>query len=59
MVLTTPFEHMHVLALEGLISFPPNDTIRCHHGPGLSISQLWEFIIYGEFNTRQYILVHD
>ncbi len=27
----------------GLLTFPPNDTIWCHHGHGLSIS-LWEFI---------------
>ncbi len=26
-----------------ITSFPPNDTVWCHHGHGLSISQ-WEFM---------------
>ncbi len=39
-------------------SFPPNDTICCHHGHGLSIS-LWEVHVNGEFNTMHYTLVHD
>ncbi len=30
-------------------SFPPNDTMWCHHGHGLSI-RLWELTcVYGEF----------
>ncbi len=39
-------------------SFPPNDTIWCDHGHGLSIS-LWEFIWGVLINTRRYTLLHD